>query len=349
MSPDEHRAHHGLLRSPPVRVVGSSVELLAHATDRTPLVASDGKSSNWLERLTIDGHLYVAKHQSYDADWIMRVSGDQVHWALRAAQAGLYDRVPPCIDHAVVGLSLDGEGVDGELVVLMHDVGDHLIPEGEAPLPLDQHRGLIDHLAQMHAAYRGWTDDLGLQTMAQRMMAFAPATIVGERQCTPVPVPIQVAHQGWTLLPEVAPDLARVVFSLHADPEPLVAALATTPHVFLHGDWKLGNLGVRPDGRTILLDWAYLGQGPPLWDLMWYLALNRARLPESKEQTIDAYRASLEDAGVDTEAWWERQLDLVTVAIMVAFAWEKAVGDVEELSWWDDRVAAAVSYTNLLG
>jgi hypothetical protein len=349
MSPDEGRAPPDLLGSSPVQVVGSVDELLAGAIGRTPLVADDGKSGNWLERLTIDGRRYVAKHQSYDADWIMRVSGDRVHWALRAARAGLYDRVPACIDHAVVAMSLDGEGVDGELVVLMHDVGPYLVPEGAAPLPIDQHRGLIDHLAQMHAAYWGWTDDVGLQTMAQRMGLFAPATIAGERERTPVPVPIQVAHQGWQRLPEAAPALARVVFALHADPSPLVGALATTPHVFLHGDWKLGNIGVRPDGRTILLDWAYLGEGPPLWDLMWYLALNRDRLPESKEQTIGAYRTSLEGAGIDTDPWWDRQLALATVAIMVAFAWEKAVGDADELAWWDQRVAAAVRHTNLLG
>jgi hypothetical protein len=327
-------------RAEPVRVVASIDELLAGASDRAPLVADDGKSGNWLERLTIDGRPYVAKHQSYRADWLMRVIGDRVHWAHRAAKAGLFDRVPPTIDHAVVGMALDGEGIDGELVVLMRDVGDQLIPEGDTPLTLDQHRTLIDHMAQMHAAYWGWTDDLGLETMAQRLLLFAPATIADELENRPVPVPIQVADRGWAVLGEVAPRLAEVVFALHADPRPLIDALATTPSVFLHGDWKLGNLGIGADGRTILLDWAYLGQGPPTWDLLWYLALNRARLPESKEQTMVAYRASLAAAGVDTDPWWDRQIGLATVAIMVAFAWEKAVGDPDELAWWDDHVAA---------
>jgi aminoglycoside phosphotransferase (APT) family kinase protein len=39
------------------------------------------------------------------------------------------------------------------------------------------------------------------------------------------------------------------------------SASATTPTTFLHGDWKLGNLGVAP-GRTVLLDWTYPGIGP---------------------------------------------------------------------------------------
>ena len=55
----------------------------------------------------------------------------------------------------------------------------------------------------------------------------------------------------------------------------------------------MGNLGTHPDGRTILLDWAYPGSGPACWDLCWYLALNQARLPESKEATIERFRAAL--------------------------------------------------------
>jgi thiamine kinase-like enzyme len=146
-----------------------------------------------------------------------------------------------------------------------------------------------------------------------------------------------VADEGWRRLPDVAPELARLVRPLHEDPGPLVDALATTPRTFLHGDWKMGNLGWHPDGRTILLDWAYPGAGPACWDLMWYLALNRARLPRSKEQSIERYRAALEAHGVDTTAWWDRQLGLAFLAIMVVFGWEKAVGDADEMSWWQDR------------
>ena len=101
------------------------------------------------------------------------------------------------------------------------------------------------------------------------------------------------------------------------------------------GDWKLGNVGRRADGRTILLDWAYPGEAPPCWDLTWYLALNRARLPESKEATIARYRDRLEHHGVDTADWWERQLGLSLLGMAAVIAWEKAVGDQAELEWWE--------------
>jgi aminoglycoside phosphotransferase (APT) family kinase protein len=81
-------------------------------------------------------------------------------------------------------------------------------------------------------------------------------------------------------------------------PAIVTTPLAETPVTFLHGDWKLGNLGNHPDGRTILLDWAYPGSGPPCWDLCWYLALNAARLPESKESTIARFRSALDGRGI---------------------------------------------------
>ncbi len=326
----------------PVRIAASVAALLDGVTDRQVLVAEDGKSGNWLERVTVDGQRYVAKHLTYEGDWIMRVMGDREFWAYRAARAGLFDQLPPTVDHAVVGVALDGQGTTGELVFLMDDVGAELVPEGDEVVAVAHHRDFLAHMAQMHAAYWGWTDDLGLETMAQRVLPFAPHTIAPElRRPEPRPVPLVVAAQGWTALPERVPGLAEVVFALHRDPTPLTEALAETPATFLHGDWKMGNLGRHADGRTILLDWAYLGAGPPLWDLMWYLALNRARLPESKDRSIECYRAALEATGIATDPWWDRQLALATVAIMVCFAWEKAVGDADELAWWADRVAAA--------
>jgi hypothetical protein len=109
----------------------------------------------------------------------------------------------------------------------------------------------------------------------------------------------------------------------------------------------MGNLGSHPGGRTILLDWAYPGSGPACWDLCWYLALNRARLPESKEDTIARFRSDLERHGVDTTGWFENQLDLCLAAIMVTFGWEKALGDEDELHWWETRVSQAVARQSL--
>ena len=144
-----------------------------------------------------------------------------------------------------------------------------------------------------------------------------------------------IADRGWRAFAERAPaDVRDAVEAVRAEAGVLVAALAGTPWTFLHGDWKMGNLGSHPDGRTILLDCAYPGAGPPCHDLGWYLAVNRARLPESKEAAIERFRMALGARGVETAGWWDRQLDLCLLGTVVALGREKALGDQDELDWW---------------
>lgn len=252
------------------------------------------------------------------------------------------DRVPDCIDHTVVAMGLSGGGDDAVLTMMMRDVAPHLVPEGDAMVPVAQHRGFVDHMAELSIAFWDWRDVLGLTTMEQRVRFFAPDNIAAELTNVEVPGPIAAAAAGWSALSERSPLLSSVARALHAQPGLVTGPMAETPPTFVHGDWKMGNLGTHPDGRTILLDWALPGSGPACWDLCWYMALNRARLPESKEATIDRFRDALEARGVASGGWWERQLDLSVIAIMATFAWEKALGDEAELRWWERRVAEAV-------
>ncbi len=148
-----------------------------------------------------------------------------------------------------------------------------------------------------------------------------------------------IAAEGWEKFAVRAPSACReLVDALRRDIRPLADAIRATPQSFLHGDWKLGNLGAGNDGRTVLLDWAYPGEGPACHELVWYVALNRARLPigHTKESTIAEFRAELERRGVDTTAWWDRQLGLCLLGALVQFGWEKAWGDEDELRWWCD-------------
>ena len=273
---------------------------------------------------------------SADDDWIMRCTGNTTNWEYRVWEAGLYHRVPAVIDHAVVAMALEGHGPGARLAILMTDRSDDLVPPGDSTLPVEQHDRFVGHLATFHAAFFGWRDTIGLQDLPRRFLWFAPTTIAPELLVDDVPGPIAAADAGWRRLPERSPQLDELVRSIHDDPHPLAAALAATPQTFVAGDWKLGNLGSRADGRTVVLDWAYPGEAPPCWELAWYLALNCERLPRSKEQTIAAYRRALEQNGIDTTAWWDRQLGLCLVGMMATMAWEKALGDERELQWWED-------------
>jgi hypothetical protein len=322
---------------------GQLQELLATAASRQGVRPYDARAGAAYERVTIGGDAYFVKRLSPASDWIMRVTGDHVHRPYLVWQAGIMDRAPGCIDHTVVAMEVDGTGDRAVLTMLMRDVGGFLVPPGDTVVPPGQHENFITHMAALSAAFWGWDDDIGLTTMAQRLRFFAPDNIAAELDTAEVPPPIAAAAAGWKALPERSPLLAGMARLIHARPEILTEPLAATPRTFLHGDWKMGNLGAHLDGRSILLDWAYPGAGPVCWDLCWYLALNQARLPEPKEAVIGRFQAALEERGIDTGGWWERQLDLCTIGIMATFGWEKALGDADELAWWQDRVAGAAA------
>jgi hypothetical protein len=327
----------------PVNAAWPVREFLARAVSRESVRPDDARAGASYERVTVDGDAYFLKRLSPASDWIMRITGDHVHRPYLVWRAGIMDQAPACIDHTVIAMNVDGEGDRAVLTMVMRDVGGCLVPPGDTVVPPGRHASFVAHMAALSAAFWGWDDDIGLTTMAQRLRFFAPDNIAAELDAAEVPGPIAAATAGWAALPGRSPLLARLARLVHDRPDILTRPLARTPRTFLHGDWKMGNLGAHPDGRTILLDWAYPGSGPACWDLCWYLALNRARLPESKEAAISRFRAALEDNGIDTDRWWERQLDLCLIGIMATFAWEKALGDAAELAWWEDCVAEAAA------
>jgi hypothetical protein len=321
----------------------SAAELLARASSRERVVPADARSGAVFERIVVGPDRYFVKQLSFASDWIMRVSGDHVGRQYLVWKAGIMDESPGCIDHAVVAMDLAGPGEDAVLIIVMRDIGALLVPPGDAILPTGQHAGFIAHMAALHTAFWGWDDQIGLATMAQRMRLFSPDTIAAELTAAEVPVALAAAAAGWDALPGRSPLLSRLARLVHDRPEVITGPLAATPYTFLAGDWKLGNLGTHPDGRTILLDWTLPGAGPACWELCWYLALNRARLPEPKEAVIDRFRAALEHHGIDTRGWWQQQLDLCMIGVMATFGWEKALGDAGELAWWEEAAAGAAT------
>jgi hypothetical protein len=322
----------------PPRIASSIDELVAGATDRVRINPADGKSGNTYELLTIDGVRYFLKTLSFDADWIMRVSGNTDHWEYKVWQAGLYDRCPAEIDHAMVGMALDGP----LQAQLMRDISTSLIPEGDALVTLEQHDAFMDHMAAFHVAYGGYEDTLGLASIEHRIGFFSDENVAREMQVDDPPGPIRVAQEGWARLPERSPGLFAAIDKARSNPRWLgVQMRASGPQTFIMGDWKMGNLGYHADTKqTVLVDWAYPGAAPGLYDLMWYLALNRARLPRSKEESIAAYKESLERRGIDTSAWWDAQLHYSALLAMCVIGWEKAVGDEDELRWWEAFVTS---------
>jgi hypothetical protein len=314
-------------------------ELVASASSRELWQPDDTKSGARFERLVIGGERYVLKYQDPRDDWLLRATGDPGRRYVLLWERGILDRLPPVLDHAVV--AADWDGTVGR--VLLRDVSAALLDPGRR-FTHERHRRFLDHMAALHAAFWGWHDDVGLTPLAVRYLMFSPAVAEAELALGSGAVVPTVMAKGWEALRDVSPGLDEVVTPLLLDPAPLLRALEHQPHTLVHGDWKAANLGSHADGRTVLLDFGEApGEASPLADLSWYLALNSDLVPESKDETIAAYRAALEHHEVDTGGWWDAAVGLELLATMLQFGWEKALGGAgAELAWWEAQAAAGV-------
>ncbi len=314
-------------------------ELLANATSREQWKTAESLSGSMLERIEIEGEPFVLKHMHVDDDWIQRSMGDLYTKPLEMWRSGLFDALPPSIDHTIVdvacGLGRNGWGC----AVLMRDVSSSMLPIDT--IPIDLQLQFLDHMAELHARFWGFEDTVGLLPVSNRYFLLSPlmASLEAEREAVDV-VP-SIVPQGWATTFDSSAVVAKFVRPLLADPFPLVQAQASDPQCLVHSDWKAGNLGATPDGRTVLIDWALPGQASVTVDIADYLAVNCDLLPVSKEETIAQYREALERRGIATEAWFERSLDLSLLGLTVLMAWSKQ-GD--ELAWWEERVERAMRY-----
>jgi hypothetical protein len=326
-------------------VCASVTELIAGATSRVSLTEGAGKSGARIERLVMGGQPYVLKHLDLAQDWTMRASGCLRGAPLLAWERGLLARLPDCFNQPIVGVCrVGGEGraPSGGCAVLMRDVSPWLVPVTDEPISLDQHLRFLRHMAALHAAFWACGSECEVIPVMHRYLELSPWLTIAEAFVGSGHLVPRLVGEGWPLLAEVAPAAAAIVTPLARDPGPLVEALEGTPQTFVHSNWKLDNLGTDADGRTVVLDWEQPGRGAPLSDLAWYLAINCRRLPQGKEDAIAAYRRALEEHGISTEAWWDRQLALCLLGALVQFGWEKALGGYdEELAWWETQAVRA--------
>ena len=236
---------------------------------------------------------------------------------------------------------------DGEMALLMEDVGEHLFPDERTPLSHGAEEALLGALARLHARF--WDAPV----LGARWLTRAEATLdilrPGDRREDAVaapPPPIREGlSRGWPLALRRLPGTLREAMTLPAAQLP--GGWRGLPRTLLHGDTKVANFGVLPSGRVTAFDWSIAGAGPPTLDLGWYLAMNATRLARSKEGVLDRYRTLVEEAlgrPVPPDQW-EEMVDLAVLCGARAMLWSKALalesgrpGAEEEWQWWVDRL-----------
>jgi aminoglycoside phosphotransferase (APT) family kinase protein len=293
--------------------------------------------------VSIGGTSYVVKYFG-EPDWLAHASRDIECRAVSLFEAGVYDLVADIVDSTVVGAArLSPTGAGWPAALLMRDAAGEFVPE-DAAVGEDTHAAFLEAMAAMHARF--WEEppatDYMLASVNYEMLS--PRQAVKERdELGDRSDVLRAVLGGWQAVEQSAPAVWSVVGDLLHDPAPLVAALVERPSTFLQGDWKMGNLGRRPDGKVVLVDWDRPTVGAPPIELAWYLSVNCDRLPEPKEAATARYRDALESHGIGTSAWWDRQFDLACLGAFLQFGWSK-VGQPEEFGWWATASSRAVAH-----
>ena len=324
----------------PRSVARALEELLAGATSRERLKTVDSKSGADFERVVIDGTAYVVKHFT-TPDWLAEGSRDTSCRSVTLFEDGVYDAVEDIVDSTVLGAAR--LGVAGwPAAMLMRDASADFIPVDEA-VERDMHRALLEAMAGLHARFWENPPATTYMPLAVNYEFLSPRRAVVEREMAGDRSDVlRAVGPGWSQVAAEVPSAWADVADLLDDPAPLVTALGRGPTTFLHGDWKMGNLGRRSDGRVVLVDWDRPMASSPTVDLAWYVAVNVDRLPESKDATLGTYREALERHGVTTDSWWDTQVELALLGAFLQLGWSKA-GQLDELSWWADVVERATA------
>jgi hypothetical protein len=338
-------------RGPGLLDLGSLLDQHRLASGAEEPLEHDGWSGARLTRLTrADGERFILKRDSLALDWIARATDDT---QLREARLVIAQpTLPRPVRLPHLGVARDGDGV----AILMPDLSETLIP-WEQPIGVGDLERVLDALATLHR--NPWSTKLSpafpwcdlerrLLLLTRRSAATyeAEGNPVGER-----------FRLGWEAFDrQSSPPARSLIARLTADASPLIAELARLPVAGLHGDLKLGNVGLAPDGAVDLIDWQMTLVAPVALELGWFLVANVAGLPLPPDELMERYRGI---AGLPDDAVWETQRDLAIVVGLLLRGWRKGL-DAEagltlpdgrtardDLDWWCSNAVAAAERRGL--
>jgi hypothetical protein len=322
--------------------------LAAHglAGVREEAFANDGWSGARLTRLVRDdGARFVIKRDGLALDWIARVTGDvpDLREALLAhARPAL--PWPVRLPHLAVAR-------DGDLVAeLMPDLTGTLL-RWEHPAAPAAVEAVLGALAALHA--EPWAHQLPPDfpwTDLERRVTLLTRASAERYDAAGLPVGARFLS-GWDAFDRlVRPPVRDLLASISADPAPLLAALRRQPAVGLHGDLKLGNVGIGEDGTAWMIDWQMTLVAPVAVELGWFLVCNVASLPWTPEVVLERYRIA---AGLEDDESWRATWDLAVLVGLVLRGWRKGLDTdtgvvypsgkaaAYDLAWWGSQAIGA--------
>jgi phosphotransferase family enzyme len=308
-------------------------ELLARVVVRQPTLEHDGRSGARLERGVLDdGRRVVIKWSDPRTDLTGLVTSGAENRELQLWDAGVLDRLPRGVAHALLGAGWVGD----QVVTVMRDLGPHVLSWNDRFVVVDLQR-LFGAVASLHATFRG-VPPPGLCQLDIRLSLFAPDRVrphIG----TDNPLPALIVR-GWGVFAELVPhDVASQVFEALARPERIARSLSGPPTTMLHGDLWLVNIAL-PPAEVVLLDWALATAGPAVLDFVSFMAGCASNVALDAGALLDEIRRA---CGADHD---ERVLRLALFCGLLEQGWNKSIDAVEhpdaavrhvqraELDWW---------------
>ena len=303
---------------------------------REPLT-HPGQSGNRLERVRLrDGTALVLKHLVPGGDWIAQGTKDEGR-ELTFFEHGVFARLPPTVDHAVVS------AYDRTLV--LRDVSAELVSPSHRWTRAESQR-ILEAAAAMHRTFAG--ESVPAAAALEDRLRFCGVEAIRPWAAGEDLIP-KVIFVGWEVFAEaVAPDVVDAVFAVHAAPERLARELSDGTTTLIHGDLRWANLGMTED-RVVMLDWGIATAAPAALDFPWYLLLNGRRIDATYDELIDDFREAEGDL-VD-----DRTLDLAWLGQLCVhgglLAHELLESDAEkrelartELEWWSNAARRALRH-----
>ena len=318
----------------------------SHVVDRTVLSGHEGKSGAGLERATMDdGRQLVVKRVNPATDLVMALSGDDVGREYLLWSAGVLDRLPDGVGHAVVGGWVEPDAT----VLVMRDLGRKVLTWADR-LDIETCRWMLERVARLHDTFVG-IEAAELPTGAMTPLAdllglFAPSRLVAHAGgANPL---ADIALHGWDVFFDVVPpDVAGAVEELLDDLTPLATSLEGCPCTLIHGDLATVNMALDPDTLT-LLDWSMPAVAPGAIDIARFVSGCSSVVDLSREEIIETYRAAC------PSSYDERAMRLALLTGLVWLGWNKAMDSVEhpdpasraregaDLAWWVARARVAL-------
>jgi hypothetical protein len=289
---------------------------------------------------------FVLKRTRLDRDWTAARTGDhRGREALLLADPDL-SVVWEVFACPYVSFARDA----GEIGLLLHDLSPSLFPDRREPLTRREEGILLTCMAKLHARFWGSRapDRDWLVRPGQYCEMLGPGVPADAAALATLSPALKAdVPRGWeSALSRLAPPVARRLTCPGMEWERRWADL---PRTLLHGDVKVANFALLPDGRVAAFDWAVTGTGPSAIDLGWYLAVNASRLAGPKDEVMRRYRGLLESelGGALAEPVWRRLEEIAVVCGARMLLWSKALardagrpGALDEWSWWIARLEA---------